>query len=82
MTAEGVTKSYEEGKDRRHKAPFAVNGGAFGIAKLLAGDQERPRPVAGSLGTRELAVGVVPFGNATVIDVDAFGRPLGVRAKR
>jgi hypothetical protein len=48
---DGVAKAYEAGKDRRYKLLFAVNGGAFIIAKLLIGTPKDPGPVVvGGLG--------------------------------
>ena len=45
-------KSYEEGKHRRYNLLFAVNGGAFAIAKVLV--EQKPEVALGHLSLREL----------------------------
>src|SRR4051794_33957353 len=71
--ADHPAKPYEEGKDRRYKLLFAVNGGAFAIAKLMTKDGQEPPPVFGSLELWELAVAMIVFTGAMVVDINAFG---------
>jgi hypothetical protein len=73
MTTAEVIKAYEDGKARRYALLFAVNGGAFAIAKALAGTQKEPGPVVGALKLWHLAVGMGLYTTAMVVDIDAFG---------
>ncbi|MFL5492904.1 MAG: hypothetical protein ACJ8DC_00825, partial [Gemmatimonadales bacterium] len=52
-------KSYEDGKHRRYTLLFAVNGGAFAIAKLYA--EKNAPAVLGQLSLRELSLGMFAF---------------------
>lgn len=62
---------YENGKHRRYGLLFAVNGGAFAIAKLLA---ESGKPgVLGGLTLQELAIGMAIFTAFMVWDIYVFG---------
>jgi ketosteroid isomerase-like protein len=65
---------YEDGKHRRYSLMFAVNGGAFAVARLLTGSGETPALVVGSLRLEQLAVGMALFTTIMAIDIDAFGR--------
>jgi hypothetical protein len=65
---------YEDGKHRRYSLMFAVNGGAFAVARLLTGSGETPALVVGSLHLEQLAVGMALFTTIMAIDIDAFGR--------
>jgi hypothetical protein len=67
------TKVYEEGKDRRYKLLFAVNGGAFAIAKLMTKDGASSPVVLGGLELWVLALAMIVFTAAMVVDIDAFG---------
>jgi hypothetical protein len=52
---------------------FAVNGGAFAIAKLLTGDPGKSGVVLGSLTLQELAIGMALFTAFMTWDIYAFG---------
>lgn len=64
-------KEYEEGKHRRYSLLFAVNGGAFALAKLFA--EPRAATILGNLTLQHLAVGMVVFSIVMGIDLFAFG---------
>jgi hypothetical protein len=64
-------KAYEEGKHRRYNLLFAVNGGAFAIAKVFA--QEKIR-VVGNLTLRQLGIGMTLFTMIMVVDIFMFGQ--------
>lgn len=63
-------KAYEDGKHRRYSLMFAVNGGAFAVARLLG---EKGNPVAGDLTLRHLAVGMILFTTIMSFDILTFG---------
>jgi len=77
-TDPGVTKIYEDGKHRRYALLFAVNGGAFAVAKLLV-DPDKIPAVAGNLRLEHLAVGMAAFTAVMGVDIDAFGRRMRKR---
>ena len=62
-------KLYEDGKHRRYELLFAVNGGAFAIAKLIGEKQ----PKLGSLRFGQLAAGMILFTIVMVFDIYTFG---------
>ena len=64
---------YEDGKHRRYSLLFAVNGGAFAIAKILSGVDEKSPHVLGHLTLPELAWGMILFTIIMVADIYAFG---------
>lgn len=65
-------KAYEDGKHRRYELLFAVNGGAFAVARLA------PDPttclVLGGLSLGWLAAGMVAFTVVMVADIFFFGQ--------
>jgi hypothetical protein len=63
--------TYIDGKMKRYSLLFAVNGGAFAIAKLL-GDPAGQR-VVGGLSLRALAVGAIIFSLLMWRDIYLFG---------
>jgi hypothetical protein len=63
-------KAYEDGKHRRYNLLFAVNGGAFAVAKLLG---EKGTAVAGNLTMSHLAVGMILFTAVMSFDIVTFG---------
>ena len=63
-------KYYEDGKHRRYSLLFAVNGGAFAIAKLF---EEKCTQVLGNLSLRHLAIGMILFTIVMVVDIYMFG---------
>ena len=67
-------KSYEDGKHRRYSLLFAVNGGAFAIAKVLA--EKNPGAVLGNLSLHHLSVGMILFTIVLVMDIFMFGEKM------
>ena len=63
---------YESGKHRRYSLLFAVNGGAFAIARLLVGEEGRG-VVLGGLTLSALAIGMVLFTAVMAADIYLFG---------
>ena len=64
-------KAYEDGKHRRYELMFAVNGGAFAIAKIFA--DKDAAVVLRHLSVRELSVGMILFTVVMVADIFSFG---------
>lgn len=64
---------YENGKHRRYGLLFSVNGGAFAIARLLAGEPGNAGIVLGGLTLAELALGMALFTLVMAVDIYAFG---------
>lgn len=64
---------YESGKHRRYGLLFAVNGGAFAVAKLLTGEPGKAGVVLGALTLPELAIGMTLFTILMVVDIYFFG---------
>ena len=64
---------YENGKHRRYSLLFSVNGGAFAIAKLLAGEPCKTGSVLGHLSRSQLSIGMAAFTAIMVWDVWLFG---------
>jgi len=64
--------AYEDGKHRRYNLLFAVNGGAFAVAKLLSDPKDCA--VLGGLSLWHLSVGMILFTILMVIDIFLFGR--------
>ena len=62
-------KLYEDGKHRRYELLFAVNGGAFAIAKLIG-----EKPGLGGLRMPYLALGMALFTITMVYDIYKFGQ--------
>jgi len=67
---------YENGKHRRYSLLFAVNGGAFAIAKLLAGETPAQARVLGNLTLTELAIGMAMFTIVMTVDIYKFGEKM------
>jgi hypothetical protein len=65
--------AYEEGKYRRYSLLFAVNGGAFAVAKLFA-DPPEQSAVLGDLRLWQLSLGMVLFTIVMVSDSIMFGQ--------
>lgn len=74
-------KAYEEGKNRRYQLLFAVNGGAFALAKLVAVPQEQTGRVLvlGNLTLCHLSVGMVLFTALMTVDIFLFGQNMRAR---
>jgi hypothetical protein len=81
MSSEAPTKMqlselYENGKHRRYSLLFSINGGAFAIAKLLAGEGQHDGAVLGALSLKELSAGMALMTVVMVIDIYAFGEKM------
>jgi ketosteroid isomerase-like protein len=69
-------KAYEDGKQRRYSLLFAVNGGAFAIAKLLTGEPGKSGVVLGELTLLQLSLGLVAFTVVMAWDIWEFGEKM------
>ena len=73
-------KAYEDGKHRRYSLLFAVNGGAFAVAKLFSDAKILSDPktanVLGSLTLRQLSFGMILFTTVMVVDIFVFGEKI------
>ena len=67
---EKLFEAYENGKHRRYNLLFAVNGGAFAVAKLL---DEKGTAGVGNLTVDNLALGMLLFTLVMTFDIAAFG---------
>ena len=67
-------KAYEDGKHRRYSLLFAVNGGAFAVAKLVA--SAKPEYVLGGLNLGHLSYGMILFTIVMVVDIFMFGEKM------
>jgi hypothetical protein len=63
--------TYIDGKLKRYNLLFAVNGGAFAIAQLLA--DADTQPLLGGITPRMLALGAIGFTILMAIDIWLFG---------
>ena len=61
LTLKEASDIYEDGKHRRYSLLFAVNGGAFAVAKLLTGEPGKSGVVLGGLTLQQLAFGMILF---------------------
>jgi hypothetical protein len=73
--------AYENGKHRRYEILFAVNGGAFALAKLFHGETANPVPnpptlFLGGLSIDHVALGMIAFTVIMFIDIAAFGHAM------
>jgi hypothetical protein len=75
MEESELVKFYEDGKDRRYKLLFAVNGGAFAIAKIMV-DASHPNQALGKLSLTELSVGMAIFTAVMTYDIYCFGQKM------
>lgn len=76
LTLKEAYDLYENGKHRRYGLLFSVNGGAFAIARLLAGEPGKAGMVLGGLTLTELALGMTLFTLVMAIDIYAFGEKM------
>lgn len=67
---ETLFKAYEDGKHRRYNLLFAVNGGAFAVARVLG---EKGSALAGNLTMSDLAIGMILFTLLMGLDIFMFG---------
>lgn len=67
-------RAYEDGKHRRYNLLFSVNGGAFAVAKLFAGD----KAVAGlgNLTLHQLSLGMILITIVMIVDIFMFGQKM------
>jgi len=63
-------KTYEEGKHRRYTLLFAVNGGAFALAKFIA---DKVTQSMGGLKLSYLCYGMALFTIVMCVDIFMFG---------
>ena len=73
LLAKDLFELYETGKHRRYTLLFAVNGGAFAIGQLWAGNPAGVGAVLGGLTLPGLALGMAAFTAVMVIDIFTFG---------
>lgn len=67
--------TYIDGKMKRYSLMFAVNGGAFAIAKLMAETSNASNTILlGHLQLWHLALGAILFTILMVIDIYLWGR--------
>lgn len=66
-------KAYEEGKHRRYNLLFAVNGGAFAVAKLFI---QKSSCVLGNLTLLQFGIGMTLFTIFMVLDIFMFGQKM------
>jgi len=69
---ETVFRLYEDGKHRRYQLLFAVNGGAFTVAKLFS--KLETANILGNLSLNEIAYGLAVFTVLMTIDMMVFGQ--------
>src|ERR1051325_8153452 len=73
-------KAYEDGKHRRYNLMFAVNGGAFAVAKLFSDPKflcEGKMPnVLGGLSLSRLSIGLIIFTVLMTLDIFMFGHKM------
>ncbi len=68
-------KTYEEGKHRRYTLLFAVNGGAFALAKFMA-DKDPSTASVGGLKLAYLCYGMALFTVVMSMDIFMFGQKM------
>jgi purine-cytosine permease-like protein len=66
-------KTYEEGKHRRYTLLFAVNGGAFALAKFIA---DKATGSVGGLKLSYLCYGMSLFTIVMTMDIFMFGQKM------
>jgi len=66
--------AYEEGKQSRYSLLFAINGGAFAVAKLFG--ERDAASILGHLRLTQLAVGMGVLTAIIVIDIFMFGEKM------
>ena len=65
-------KIYEDGKHRRYGLLFAVNGGAFAVAKLFA--DPTAATLLGDLTLSQVVIGMIAFTILMTADIFMFGK--------
>jgi hypothetical protein len=67
--------TYIDGKMKRYSLMFAVNGGAFAVAKLMAESAKDGNTILlGNLRLWQLALGAIIFTVLMVVDIYLWGR--------
>lgn len=74
MEESDLVKLYEDGKHRRYELLFAVNGGAFAIAKIMSDSSHNH--ILGRLSLSELSIGMAIFTAVMTYDIYSFGRKM------
>src|SRR5262245_43753188 len=77
-------KAYEDGKHRRYSLLFAVNGGAFAVAKIFSAkilpakilSDQNAMVLLGQLTLPKLSFGMVLFTVVMVFDIFVFGEKM------
>ena len=89
QTYEKQFTAYESGKHRRYELLFAVNGGAFALAKLFPefakldpNKQSEPSAFLGRLCLDDLALGMIAFTLIMSCDIVVFGLVMRNIARR
>lgn len=77
-TYDNAFKLYEDGKHRRYELLFAVNGGAFAVAKLVSDADEAK--FLGGLSLGDVAVGLAAFTVLMIVDMMVFGQRMRIAA--
>jgi hypothetical protein len=77
-----LAKLYEDGKHRRYSLLFAINGGAFAVAKLVTQDCTNHACVLGALKLWELALGMMLMTATMVWDIYKFGDKMSEKVDR
>ena len=71
----GGLGTYIDGKMKRYSLMFAVNGGAFAVAKLMAESGKSGGTILlGNLRLWQLALGAIIFTLLMVVDIFLFGQ--------
>jgi hypothetical protein len=68
-------KTYEEGKHRRYTLLFAVNGGAFALAKLIV-EKDPSTASLGGLRLSYMCYGMALFTIVMSMDIFMFGQKM------
>jgi hypothetical protein len=68
-----VREAYEQGKHRRYSLLFAVNGGAFAVARLFT-EPKKIGPIIGYLTLWQISLGLALFTIVMVLDIFMFGQ--------
>src|SRR6266478_4304885 len=76
LTLKEAKDLYETGKHRRYSLLFAVNGGAFAIAKMIVGEPGECGVVLGNLTLAGLSVGMAAFTAVMAWDIYQFGEKM------
>jgi hypothetical protein len=73
LSRKEIIDLYEQGKHRRYSLLFSVNGGAFAIARLVAGGSAEEKAVLGGMTLWLLALAMSFFSAVMTYDTWSFG---------